>query len=367
MENAHSIRSANIQLEQLFKHKYERGMFDGNVLVAHQGEVSFSGCYGWESYEKKTPLTLNSRFELASVTKPLTALGIKLLVQRSMLKENDALANWLPDFPYPGVTVRHALTHTCGLPNYMAVIEDYWDHARIAANRDALRLLAEHKPPQYFAPGNSFRYSNTAYMCLASVIEEVSGLSYADFMRKNVFEPAGMMDSMVINRRLQPELTTENYAFGYIRLADGRLCLPDELPELQYVRYLDGIQGDGTVHSTAVDLLRLDQAIRSGIFSDLQDGKRLTNRDEWRDSEDTATGSLSGHVIDGWFAERRPVYGRMLGHSGGWPGYATRMCSYVDSGYTIILLCNVEPLDYRSRAEQPEDWQLQIEQLLMQL
>ncbi|MBH5318750.1 beta-lactamase family protein [Paenibacillus sp. GSMTC-2017] len=364
MKSIHSNRAVNLQLDRLFKDKYEQGLFDGNVLVAHKGEIIFSGSYGWECYEKKIPLSLHSRFELASVTKPITALGIKLLIRKSMLKENDALSNWIPDFPYPEVTIEHALTHTSGLPDYMALLEDHWDHARIAKNPDALWLLAEHKPPQYFAPGSGFRYSNTAYMCLALVIEAVSGLSYADFMRSYVFEPAGMTDSMVISRRLQPELTAEKYAFGYIRLEDGRICLPDELPVQQYVRYLDGIQGDGTVHSTVLDLLRLDQAIRNGVFSDLQDSI-VDSNPEWLAPIDSGTGRRLEHVIDGWFAERSSVGGRMLGHSGGWPGYATRMCRYMDSGHTIILLCNVEPLDYRTRAEQPEDWQLQIEQLLM--
>ncbi len=334
-------------LQQLFKKKHEQGLFDGTILVAQHGEVLYADSFGWECREQEIPLSMQSRFELASLTKPLTAQGIRILIQKDMLKEDDPLQKWLPELTYPGITIKNLIQHTSGLPDYMELLECYWNQGEIAGNAEALRLLSKHHPPAYFAPGTQFSYSNTAYMCLASIVERASNDTFSDFMRCYVFEPIGMNDTHIINRRLQPEWTELNYAFGYIRMADGQLCLPDELPEFQYVYYLDGIQGDGTIHSTALDLLKLDQALRQ-------------NQDErWDEAK------FSEPVFNGWFTEKNANTGRVLSHSGGWPGYSTRMCRYLDSGFTIILLCNVEPIDYRNRPEQPEDWQKQIEQILM--
>ncbi|MBX8944119.1 MULTISPECIES: serine hydrolase [Lysinibacillus] len=141
------------------------------------------------------------------------------------------------------------------------------DHRDIATNTDVLRLLTEHRPQANFEPGEKYQYSNTGYVCLAMVIEEVSGMSYTMFMLHHIFKPSAMQRIRVMNRRYQPE-KVEDFAFGYIRDVNRALfTFPDDLPGYEFVNYLDGIQGDGMGHSTIMDLFSIDRALKKWSFA----------------------------------------------------------------------------------------------------
>lgn len=128
-------------------------------------------------------------------------------------------------------------------------------------------MLVAHRPASLFAPNDSWMYSNTGYIMLAIPIERISGQSYADFLSEQIFQPLGMARTRVYNRRLDPGSVPTDYALGYVyRLEHSGYVLPDAVPEMNYVRYLDGLQGDGMVNSTAMDLLRLDRALYDDKF-----------------------------------------------------------------------------------------------------
>ncbi|TVX89660.1 serine hydrolase domain-containing protein [Paenibacillus agilis] len=322
------------QLETLFNTLAEREQFNGAVLVAEQGQVIYDGAFGYANLEKGQQLNKDSIFELASVSKPITALGIILLAQEGKLQVDDLVEKWIPELPYKNITIKNLLQHTSGMPDYMTLFVKHWDKDNIADNKDMLELLVEHQPDVRFAPGDKWEYSNTGYVLLAIIAERVSGKSFTDFMKQHLFEPLGMQDTLIYNRRYSNQ-TIDNYAFGYVwDVKEERFVLPDTLPETEMVVYLDGIQGDGTVNSTLADLLKLDQALHTG---------------EWITKESlveafTPTLLNNGETFPygyGWLISKEDNRGMLVSHSGGWPGYATNYKRFIEQKKTFIILNNV--------------------------
>lgn len=327
------------QLDSLFSALHQKGRFYGNVLVAEKGIPVYTGSFGLANEKTGQQLTPNSVFELASVSKQFTAMGIVLLKERGKLRYEDELQRFFPQLPYKGVTVRNLLQHTSGLPDYMELFEQYWDKKKIAQNKDVIALLAARKPALLFTPGSKWEYSNTGYALLASIIEKVSGLSYGAFLKKNIFEPVGMQRTAVYNRRLKP-VAEPDYALGYV-YSDSlkRYVLPDELPAFSMVYYLDGIVGDGTVNSTLNDLLKWDRA----LYTD-----RLVPAAARREIFTPAlVNGKDTHYGFGWAINTNKDYGTIYQHSGGWPGYSTFIERQADNDKTIIVLQNHE----RSKAD----------------
>ena len=326
------------QLSALMGHIREQASFNGVILVAEQGEPLLCEAVGVAELAQSQVrmLTTDSMFELASVSKPITALGIVRLQQLGKLAWDDSVSRWLPELPYPGITIRHLLTHTSGLPDYIALFSEKWDHAQIAVNRDVLDMLAAHRPASLFAPNTGWMYSNTGYIILAIVIERISGQSYSNFLSDQIFQPLDMERTCVYNRRLNPGAIPPDYAWGYVyRLEHSGYVLPDVVPEMNYVHYLDGLQGDGMVNSTAMDLLRLDRA----LYNDKYIHPQL------RETMFTPVTLQNGETFDygfGWLIEQHQRLGKIVSHSGGWPGYATLLKRYTDSDLTLILLQNGE-------------------------
>ncbi|RYY43673.1 MAG: serine hydrolase, partial [Chitinophagaceae bacterium] len=177
-------------------------------------------------------------------------------------------------------------------------------------------------------------YSNTGYALLASIIEKVSGKSFKDFMQESVFKPLGMTQSRIYNTRRSSNEVIPNYAYGYV-YADSlkRYILPDSLPQLNFVYYLDGIQGDGIVNSTTGDLLKWDRAIKNhSLLSEISQKEMLTAQAY----TDTSAKVGYGYGI----FQNKDKFGTNLYHSGGWPGYATFLSRNLEDDWTIVVLSN---------------------------
>ncbi|KAF1680567.1 MULTISPECIES: serine hydrolase [Bacillus] len=322
-------------LSRLFSVLAEKYQFNGTVLAAEDGYILYHHSFGYAELKEKRPLQTNSLFELASLSKPFTALGIILLEEKGILGYEDKVERWLPGFPYQGVTIRHLLNHTSGLPDYMGWFIANWDQQKIAVNQDIVNMLMNEGLPRYFKPNEGWLYSNTGYVLLAVIIEKASGMSYADFMKTSVFSPAGMKETRVYNRRHRPE-RLEHYAYGYVYdVHSETYVLPDDLVETNYVMYLDGIQGDGTVNAVASDLFRFDQALYRDDFIS-------------RASKESAFAPVrlnNGETINygfGWGLQNTTEKGRIVSHDGRWPGYSTMMMRYIDHRKTLIYLSNKE-------------------------
>lgn len=322
-------------LKRFFDEIESKKLINGTVLIAKDGEILYKGAFGEAELDSKRKLKINSIFNLASVSKPMTALGIMLLAQANKLSLDDHIEKWLPDIPYKGITVRQLLNHTSGLPDYLELFECHWDKSKIAVNQDLFELLIKYKPERLFEPNERMEYSNTGYVMLALIIEKVSGLSFAEYMKKNIFLPIGMKDTEVFCQRLTGQ-AMGNYAYGYVfDVHKGKHVLPDEFPETDFVIYLDGIVGDGAIHSTVEDLYLLDRALRNGTLID----ETLLKEAYSPASPRLETPFKYGL---GWILENEKKRGKIVWHSGGWPGYATYFKRYIDNDLVIIFLINKE-------------------------
>lgn len=323
------------KIDSLFTSLSAKNEFNGNVLIAEKGAVVYKKSFGLRDEAKKLPLDDNSIFELASVSKQFTAMGVVLLEQKGKLKYDDPVAKYIPELGfYNGVTVRQLLNHTGGLPDYMQLIGTKGDTTKINTNKDIIALFAKEKPAAVFTPGSKFEYSNTGYALLASIIEKASGKTYAAFLADNIFKPLKMENTFVYTRRLAPK-KIDNYAYGYVFDANQKKVLPDNDPNNNYVVCLDGIVGDGTVNSTTADLLKWDRALYTDKLVSKKSLELIFTPPVLPNDEKTNYGF-------GWMINKSDDYGKIANHSGGWPGYVTFIERQMDNDKTIIVLQNNE-------------------------
>lgn len=309
--------------------------FNGNVLVARSGKVLYQKSFGYSNFDAKTPLDENSLFELASVSKQFTAVGILLLKDEGRLSLSDTLRKFFPELPYHNITIQHLLTHTSGLPDYMDAMIEKWNHKKIAFNSDVIQFLATEHIPADFRPGEKCVYSNTGYQMLASIIEKVSGEPYEVYMMEHVFKPAGLQRTRIYNTRRSGE-TIPDYAYGYTYVDSKRpAALPDSVKDLDFVFYLDGIVGDGTVNSTTGDLLLWDRALKDHKLLSAATQKQMFTPQHVFDS------TIKNYYGYGEFLGTNEI-GPYITHSGGWPGYHTVLTRYPDQDLTLIVLSNYQ-------------------------
>ena len=309
------------QIDGFFKKKFQRRLFNGAVLFAKNGKIIHSGAYGYANWRKKEPLMDTSVFQLASVTKPLTAIGILLLLQEGEIKLGDNVDKYISDFPYPNITIKDLLTHRGGLTNYMYFTDKHWPDWDIPiSNDEVVSLLKIHQPKVYYPPNKRYNYSNTGYVLLAHIIENVTQMSYSRYMKKKVFEPLGMSKSKV-----------KRYSLGDYKLEKVVGHKKNFRP--YNPSYLDGAVGDKGIYSTVGDLFKLDQALYGDSFITKQ-WKEKAFSAQHRDLKKEDNYGLGWRLNEG-DSDNKIVY-----HRGWWKGFRTYFIRAIDKNYTIILLNN---------------------------
>lgn len=304
-----------------------RQVFNGSVLIAKEGSTLLERHCGFADADGQIPLAGNASFSLASVSKPFTGLGIVMLAQRGKLGIDDALAHHIPELTaYRGITIRHLLHHTSGLPDHMGLADRYWDPDVTLTTADMIALFVQHRPPPRFAPGDRFEYSNTGYVLLGEIIARASGRSFIDFMADEIFTPLGMKDSAAYNLTC-PVCTLQCRATGMRRRFGcfGKRVSSD-------MNYLDGVFGDGGIHASAEDLLRWDAALRAGtlvphdLYAQAYTSGRLNN------------GEATGYGF-GWEVRPRQV----VEHLGEWEGFTTCLRRDLRKHTLLVVLSNLGP------------------------
>ncbi|MEO6638687.1 MAG: serine hydrolase domain-containing protein [Ginsengibacter sp.] len=308
--------------------------FNGNVLVAKNGKTIYEQSFGYADYGAKKRLDNNSVFDIGSIAKEFTSVGILLLKDKGMLSLTDTLGKFFPQLPYQSVTLRQLLTHTSGMPDGYDLIEKYFDHDKIATNDDLVNLLATKQPKLYFKPGEDLMYSGTGFNLLASVIEKLSGESYHDYMNEKIFKPLGMNHTMVANfPRLAGKI--RNYANGFIYRDSLKKYIRAESEYVDWSTYFSGITGEGMIVTTTGDLLKWDRA--------LINHRLLT--------EATQKEMLTIQAVKKTFPLVQFGYGMRVGgnqlgdynfHNGWFPGYKSMHIHYKDADVTVIVLSNNE-------------------------
>lgn len=325
------------KMDSLLQLKQRNGVFNGCVTIMDHDKVIYRQCTGYTRYADKTPLNEQSVFELASCSKQFTAMGIMLLAEQGKLKYSDDITQYIPELPYKGITIRHMLTHSSGLPDYMELLYQHFDKTKFATNDDIVSIMAKYKPKVLFKPGKKQEYSNTGYALLAVIIQKVSGLSYADFLNQNIFTPLGMKNSRVYNTRRWKNEVIKNYAYGYVYSDSlNKYMLPDSLPGFDHVRWLDPIVGDGTVNVSIEDLALWENALAHNRLV-----KKNTLKEAYTCSDTTKPRDFDagyGVFIRGGDAK----YEKVVYHSGGWPGYSTFILRLPEHRQSVVVLSNNE-------------------------
>jgi CubicO group peptidase (beta-lactamase class C family) len=311
------------QIEAYLQPFVQSGNFTGAVFVSRQREIILRKAYGMANYELLVPNSPETRFHIASVSKPFTAAAILQLQEQGRLSITDPVARFLPDFPNgEKITLDHLLTHTSGIPN----VNDLPDYDVFARAPHALQeLVAKFAAlPLEFQPGADYHYSNSNYNLLALIIEKASGESYGDYIRQHILLPAGMVTSGHDGdaSRLIPFV-----ASGY---------QPRGIAVYEKAPYLDWSNktGNGSLYSTLDDLSHFDRALNTDLIL------KSATREKY-----FVEGKGSRY---GWFIRKRSGH-RVMSANGRSPGFTAELDRYPDDDVTIIVLSN----SYASVSQDP--------------
>jgi CubicO group peptidase (beta-lactamase class C family) len=291
------------------------------VGVARDGQLTFAKGYGMADLGHHTPITPDTRFYLASVSKQFTAMSIVLLAQDGRLSLDDSLRKWVPEVPSFGkaITLRQLLHHTSGLRDYFTLLAiSGWPSDGTFTESQFLDLVGRQRSLN-FSPGDEFLYSNTGYVLLSIVVRRASGQSLRDFAAARIFTPLGMSHTEF---RDDHRMVIPDLALGYQPTADGyRVSLP-----------AFDVVGDGGVFSTIGDLAKWEENFITGrvggaaAVTQLQEPGKLNNGQRIPYALALSIGETGGM--------------RTVSHSGAYGGYRSSLLRFPDKELSVMTLCN---------------------------
>jgi CubicO group peptidase (beta-lactamase class C family) len=307
-------------IDALFKDYNQPGVPGASVIVIREGKVLYKRAYGMADLEARTAATTKTNYRLASVTKQFTAMSILMLAERGRLLIDNKITRFFPDYPAYGkdITIRELLTHTSGLRAY----EDLIPAGRTTQlkDRDVLDLLKQ-QTSTYFVPGMEWRYSNTGYAHLALIVEKASGMSFAAFLKKSIFGPLKMNDTLAFEEGIS---TVRNRAYGYSRKGDAF--------ERTDQSQTSAVLGDGGVYSSVEDLFLWDQALYT---------TRLVSEDMLRQAWMPSVLASGKQTTYGFGWELGELHGmKTVRHGGSTIGFRTHILRIPDKKFTVIVLAN---------------------------
>jgi CubicO group peptidase (beta-lactamase class C family) len=313
-------RRYNAAIKSFVDSTFRNGSLNGSILVAREGQILYEQYGGYASYRsRRDSITANSAFHLASVSKTITAMAVLRLWQEGKLNIQDSVSKYLPGFPRPAVTIKSLLNHRSGLPNYVHYMDRLgWDKKQFVTNQDVLDFLIErHKDIDIGPADRRFSYSNTNYALLALIVEKVSGMGFAAYLKQTFFDPLNMQNTYVYTRE-DSARSMPSYFYN------GRQYAFD---------FLDLVYGDKNIYSTVKDLLKFDVALSSGL---------LINNDILEAAFSPYSFEKPGtHNYGlGWRMLLLKNGKKIIYHNGWWHGNRTAFYRLPDEKVTIIALCN---------------------------
>ncbi len=298
---------------------YFSNSFNGVVLFA-KGNNLFQKAYGFSDKDEVDTMQLSNIFQLASVSKTVTATGVMLLAQEQKINIDSTFKKYVTDFPHNNITIRQLLSHRSGLANYMYFTDTFWkDAIKIMTTADMYEFYLRHTPTPYLMPDVSFSYCNTNYVLLAILIEKVSGMAFPQFIREKIFKPAGMRHS---------------FYYGFENKNDTDKIVIGRFQNYEYTDkyYLDGVLGDKSLYSTVGDLLLFHKA--------LKENRILKPKYFEQMQQPSYDYNVYGGSYGLGFRLKNLPNGKWVYHNGWWRGFFTHFWNRFDKNCCFIVLTN---------------------------
>ena len=298
------------ELDKLMKQANASGVFNGSILVAENGKVIYRKAFGYANKETKQLLKPEFCFDLASVSKQFTAMGIMMLKERNSLSYDEKITKYFPEFPAYGkdITIRNLLNNTSGMPLYQP-----FANKDNLTNSEILKIIEERDALDANI-GERYVYNNAGYVMLGLIIEKVSNMSLAEFLKENIFKPLKMKNTLVGDA---PKIDLKNRALGYSVIGE----LDD---------YTVSHTGSTSMFSNVDDLFLWDQALYT---------EKLVSKKTIEEAFTPVVlnnGSLSNYGF-GWFLTPGK---KSVNHSGSDFGYRSFIMRHLDNKNTYIWLTN---------------------------
>ncbi|MEP7163633.1 MAG: serine hydrolase [Ferruginibacter sp.] len=316
------------KLDKIMKTYHQYNMFDGAVLVAEEGKVIYKNAFGMANREWNMPNTTDTKFMIGSVSKPITALLMLIQVQKGLVSLDKTISDYIPGFSKRNgskITIRQLLSHTSGIPNY-DIIPDFFP--RISrqnfTREDYIKVYMD--SALLFEPGKSFFYSSWGYFTLGYIMEKVTGRSYSQLMKEDIFDKIGMNSSgSYFHTQVVPKRATGyDYDFNGYTSSDFR----DQ----------SNTMGTGDLYSTIEDLFKLHIALANNTLLN----KQLTD-------EMFTPGMRPAQYGYGWF-NKQFKYGTdsvaSNFHLGMTEGFLSFLVRIPSTNSLIVILCNSSPTDF---------------------
>ncbi|HIE1221361.1 TPA: serine hydrolase domain-containing protein [Serratia marcescens] len=307
------------------------------ALMQYDDGRDFEFSMGVEDILTNSPIDRNSIFDIGSVSKQFTAFSILLLEQRKMLKLQDLLSDYIPEAIVfeNDITIENLIYHTSGLPCLFDIAEEKEiDYFSEFTSEDIITGIFESRH-LHFTPGTKHDYSNTGYILLAQVVENISGTSFADFVKNNIFKPLGMTNSFISNGLERNKVAVSGY-----QKKENDVFFPVFSPW--------GVIGAGLVHSSANDLMKWGLNFSSGVVGGYElIRKMLTPLPEITDAGimiEEHSSYCFGIELD------EDVSGEIYCHLGSTFGRESYFIRSQHEGFTLAILSNIEDYDVAATA-----------------
>ncbi|MEO6304772.1 MAG: serine hydrolase domain-containing protein [Bacteroidia bacterium] len=308
------------KLDTLFTQLNQTGTFNGSVLVSRNGKILYKRSLGISNKSINAVLTDSSMFQLASVSKVITATAVLMLHERELIDLNKPFAFYFPDFPYDKVTIKQLLNHRSGLANYIYVLNSEIYQPNYKMNNDEMYAYYITKNPKpYLKPNTRFNYCNTNYALLALLIEKISHKTFSGFVQDELFKPLGMKNTATIK---EIDLNGKNITKPY----DNK-WKPVDLDASDYVL------GDKSIYSTPYDLFLFSEAMyQNKIIKAETQTLAYTAYSKEKKLSNYGYGWRLKDVND---SLKKEVY-----HNGWWHGYRSSFHRRLNDKTTVIILSN---------------------------
>lgn len=290
-----------------------------SLAIIKNGKIIKIKGYGLANVETNVPVTTETVFKIGSISKPIIAMGIMLLVEEGRISLDDKVSKYLEGTPesWKDITIRNLLSHTSGIVREAPG----FNPAKIQSDIDVIKTA--YPLPVNFTPGEKYEYCNVGYFSLAEIIRRVTGKTWGEFLTERIFKPLGMNST----RTTTFDEIVPHRANAYSFIGN----------KLKNAEVYSAVRPSGAFLSTILDLAKLEAALNGTSFLKPESRKLMWTPFKFNDGKNSIYGL-------GWRIDE--VNGRKrIGHGGTLNGFKSHFARFVDDGITVIVLTNLEQVD----------------------